>query len=120
MPGVAEVASVGGFVRQYQVEGRSQRLAAYGISLSEVRHAIQRSNNDVGGRLIEMAETEFMVRGRGYIESIEDLEQVAVGTDGRGTPVLPAGPGPTSMPGRSCGAASRISMGRARWLPGWW
>ena len=88
VPGVAEVASVGGFVRQYQVEVDPNVLAAYGISLSEVRHAIQRSNNDVGGRLIEMAETEFMVRGRGYIESIEDLEQVAVGTDGRGTPVL--------------------------------
>ena len=88
VPGVAEVASVGGFVRQYQVEVDPNALAAYGISLSEVRHAIQRSNNDVGGRLIEMAETEFMVRGRGYIESIEDLEQVAVGTDGRGTPVL--------------------------------
>ena len=86
--GVAEVASVGGFVRQYQVEVAPNALAAYGISLPEVRRAIQRSNKDVGGRLIEMAETEFMVRGRGYIESIEDLEQVAVGADGRGTPVL--------------------------------
>ena len=88
VPGVAEVASVGGFVRQYQVEVDPNALAAYGISLSEVRRAIQRSNNDVGGRLVEMAETEFMVRGRGYIKSIDDLEQVAVGTDGRGTPVL--------------------------------
>ena len=88
VPGVAEVASVGGFVRQYQVEVTPNALAAYGIPLSQVRHAIQRSNSDVGGRLIEMAESEFMVRGRGYIQSIEDLEQVAVGTDGRGTPVL--------------------------------
>ncbi|NIV50255.1 MAG: CusA/CzcA family heavy metal efflux RND transporter [Gammaproteobacteria bacterium] len=88
VPGVAEVASVGGFVRQYQVEVDPNALAAYGIPLSQVRHAIQRSNNDVGGRLIEMAESEFMVRGRGYIESIDDLEQVAIGTDGRGTPVL--------------------------------
>ena len=88
VPGVAEVASVGGFVRQYQVEVEPNALAAYGIPLSQVRHAIQRSNNDVGGRLIEMAESEFMVRGRGYIESIDDLEQVAIGTDGRGTPVL--------------------------------
>ena len=88
VPGVAEVASVGGFVRQYQVEVAPNALAAYGVSLPEVRRAIQRSNNDVGGRLVEMAETEFMVRGRGYLESIEDLEQVAVGTDGRGTPVL--------------------------------
>ncbi len=53
-----------------------------------MRRAIQRSNNDVGGRLIEMAEAEFMVRGRGYIASIDDLEQIAIGTDGRGTPVL--------------------------------
>jgi Cu(I)/Ag(I) efflux system membrane protein CusA/SilA len=88
VPGVAEVASVGGFVRQYQVEVDPNALAAYGIPLSQVRNAIQRSNADVGGRLIEMAETEFMVRGRGYIESIADLEQVAIGTDGRGTPVL--------------------------------
>jgi len=88
VPGVAEVASVGGFVRQYQVEVEPNALAAYGIPLAQVRRAIQRSNNDVGGRLIEMAESEFMVRGRGYIESIGDLEQVAIGTDGRGTPVL--------------------------------
>ena len=88
VPGVAEVASVGGFVRQYQVEVEPNALAAYAIPLSQVRRAIQRSNNDVGGRLVEMAESEFMVRGRGYIESIADLEQVAIGTDGRGTPVL--------------------------------
>ncbi|MFQ5417379.1 MAG: efflux RND transporter permease subunit [Myxococcota bacterium] len=86
--GVSEVASLGGFVRQYQVEADPNALASYGISLAQVHHAIQRSNNDVGGRLIEMAETEFMVRGRGYIQSVEDLEQIAIGTDGRGTPVL--------------------------------
>ena len=88
VPGVAELASVGGFVRQYQVEVKPNALAAYGIPLSQVRRAIQRSNNDVGGRLVEMAESEFMVRGRGYLQSIEDLQQIAVGTDGRGTPVL--------------------------------
>ena len=88
VPGVAEIASVGGFVRQYQVEVAPNALAAYGIPLSQVRHAIQRSNSDVGGRLIEMAESEFMVRGRGYLKSIADLEQIAIGTDGRGTPVL--------------------------------
>jgi Cu(I)/Ag(I) efflux system membrane protein CusA/SilA len=87
VPGVAEVASVGGFVRQYQVEVDPNALAAYGIPLAQVRHAIQRSNNDVGGRLLELAEAEFMVRGRGYLQGIEDLEQIAVGTDGRGTPV---------------------------------
>ena len=88
VPGVSEVASLGGFVRQYQIEADPNALAAYGIPLSQVHRAIQRSNNDVGGRLIEMAETEFMVRGRGYVESVEDLEQIAIGTDGRGTPVL--------------------------------
>jgi Cu(I)/Ag(I) efflux system membrane protein CusA/SilA len=66
---------------------RYDALAAYGIPLAQVRHAIQRSNNDVGGRLLELAEAEFMVRGRGYLQGIEDLEQIAVGTDGRGTPV---------------------------------
>jgi Cu(I)/Ag(I) efflux system membrane protein CusA/SilA len=88
VPGVSEVASLGGFVRQYQVEADPNALASYGIPLAQVHHAIQRSNNDVGGRLIEMAETEFMVRGRGYVESIQDLEQIAIGTDGRGTPVV--------------------------------
>jgi len=88
VPGVAEVASIGGFVRQYQVEVDPNALAAYGISLPQVRKAIQRSNNDVGGRLIEMAESEFMVRGLGYIKSVEDLKSIAIGTDGRGTPVL--------------------------------
>jgi Cu(I)/Ag(I) efflux system membrane protein CusA/SilA len=88
VPGVAEVASVGGHVRQYQVEVDPNALAAYGISLAHVRHAIQRSNNDVGGRLVEMAEEEFMVRGRGYIGSVRDLESVAVGSDARGTPIL--------------------------------
>ena len=88
VPGVSEVASIGGFVRQYQVEVDPNALAAYGISLAEVRHAIQRSNNDVGGRLVELAETEFMVRGRGYIGSLEDLSVIAVGTNGTGIPIL--------------------------------
>jgi len=88
VPGVSEVASIGGFVRQYQVEVDPNALASYGISLAQVRHAIQRSNNDVGGRLIELAETEFMVRGRGYIESLDDLAVIAIGTDGKGTPIL--------------------------------
>jgi Cu(I)/Ag(I) efflux system membrane protein CusA/SilA len=85
--GVAEVASVGGYVKQYQVEVDPNALAAYGIPLSRIRDAIKRSNTDVGGRLIEMAETEYMVRGLGYIQSIADLESIAVGMDARGTPV---------------------------------
>jgi Cu(I)/Ag(I) efflux system membrane protein CusA/SilA len=88
VPGVSEVASIGGFVRQYQVEVDPNALASYDISLAQVRRAIQRSNNDVGGRLIELAETEFMVRGRGYIESLDDLAVIAIGTDGKGTPIL--------------------------------
>jgi Cu(I)/Ag(I) efflux system membrane protein CusA/SilA len=85
--GVAEVASVGGYVKQYQVEVDPNALVAYGISLSRVRQAIQRSNTDVGGRMIEMAETEYMVRGLGYIQTISDLENIAVSVDPRGTPV---------------------------------
>ncbi len=85
--GVAEVASVGGYVKQYQVEVDPNALAAYKIPLSRIRQAIQRSNNDVGGRLIEMAETEYMVRGLGYISNIGDLESIAVGIDTRGTPI---------------------------------
>ena len=87
VPGVAEVASVGGYVKQYQVEVDPDALAAHGIPLSRVRMAIQRSNNDVGGKLVEMAETEYMVRGLGYIKSLDDLRRIPVGTDGKGTPI---------------------------------
>ncbi len=86
--GVAEVASIGGHVKQYQVEVDPNKLLAYDIPLSKVKKAIKNSNNDVGGRLVEMAETEFMVRGLGYIKSIEDLENVPLGVDENGTPVL--------------------------------
>ncbi|HUT41909.1 MAG TPA: efflux RND transporter permease subunit [Gammaproteobacteria bacterium] len=85
--GVSEVASVGGFVKQYQVEVDPNVLLAYDISLAKVEHAIQRSNQDVGGRLVEMAETEYMVRGRGYIQGIEDLKKIPVGVDDSGTPI---------------------------------
>lgn len=88
VPGVAEVASIGGFVKQYQVEVDPNKLVAYHLSLEKIKHAIQRSNNDVGGRLVEMGETEFMVRGLGYIKSIKDLKQIAVGVDKYGTPIL--------------------------------
>lgn len=88
VPGVAEVASIGGYVKQYQVEVDPNRLLAYNISLSKVRQALQRSNADVGGRLVEMGETEFMVRGLGYIQSIEDIENIPVGVDENGTPIL--------------------------------
>ena len=86
--GVAEVASIGGFVKQYQVEVDPDALAAFNIPLSKVKHAIARSNNDVGGRLVEMGETEYMVRGLGYIRSIHDLEITPIGVDAHGTPIF--------------------------------
>ena len=88
VPGVAEVASIGGYVKQYQVEVDPNKLAAYNISISKVRMAIKSSNNDVGGRLVEFGETEFMVRGLGYIKSIQDLENIPLGVDNHGTPIL--------------------------------
>ena len=87
VPGVAEVASVGGFVKQYQVEVDPNKLLIYDISLKKVKNAIKDANNDVGGRLLEMGETEFMVRGLGYIKSIADLEKVTLGVDNRGVPI---------------------------------
>ena len=88
VPGVAEVASIGGFVKQYQVEVDPNKLVAYNIPLNKVKQAIRRSNSDVGGSLIEMAETEFMIRGLGYIQSIDDLKKVPLGVDENGTPIL--------------------------------
>ena len=85
--GVAEVASVGGFVKQYSVVIDPRRLQALGIPLAKVREAIRTSNMDVGGRTVELGETEFAVRGRGYIKSLSDLEQIVVKSD-RGVPVL--------------------------------
>jgi Cu(I)/Ag(I) efflux system membrane protein CusA/SilA len=85
--GVAEVASVGGYVKQYQVEVNPNVLQAYDIPLSKVIEAIKRSNNDVGGRLFEMGETEYMVRGLGYIKSIADIKTIPVGVDMNGTPI---------------------------------
>jgi Cu(I)/Ag(I) efflux system membrane protein CusA/SilA len=85
--GVAEVASVGGFVQQYQVVVDPQRLQAYRIPLSRVSEAIRASNRDVGGRSVEMSETEYLVRGRGYLRGIQDIEQVVLSMQG-GTPVL--------------------------------
>ena len=88
VPGVSEVASVGGFVKQYQVVVDPNQLAAYKIPLSKIKMAIQRSNQDTGGALIEQAQTEFMVRALGYIKSLADVENIVVSTDGKGTPVL--------------------------------
>lgn len=87
VPGVAEVASIGGFVKQYQVQVDPVKLQGYGIGLSEVIQAIRRSNNEVGGRVIEASEREYMVRGRGYIRSQDDLRSIPLGTDQHGTPI---------------------------------
>ncbi len=87
VPGVAEVASIGGFIQQYQVVVDPAKLRGYGIPLMTVANAIRNSNRDVGGRIVEMAETEYMVRGRGYLRGKADLEQLVVKSD-RGTPVL--------------------------------
>ena len=88
VPGVAEVASIGGFVKQYQVTVDPNKLLAFNIPLQKLRMAIQRSNNDVGGRVVEMGETEFMVRGLGYIKGVKDLETVPLRVDKDGTPTL--------------------------------
>tara|TARA_B100000446_G_scaffold166625_1_gene169896 strand:- start:15656 stop:18868 length:3213 start_codon:yes stop_codon:yes gene_type:complete len=85
--GVSEVASVGGYVKQYQVEVDPNALLRYNIPLNKIKMAIKMSNKDVGGRLVEMAETEYMVRGLGYIQSIDDLNSIPVAVDANGTPI---------------------------------
>lgn len=87
VPGVSEVASVGGFVKQYQVDLNPDTLLAYHIPIKKVINAIRRSNNDVGGRVVEYTGHEYMVRGMGYIHTVADLKKVVVGTNGDGTPI---------------------------------
>jgi len=86
--GVAEVATIGGFEKQYQVEIDPDRLLAYNVPISKVVSAIRSANNDVGGRELEQNGTTYLVRGKGYIKSLDDLRLVVVGADARGTPVL--------------------------------
>ncbi|MGD0843061.1 MAG: CusA/CzcA family heavy metal efflux RND transporter [Geobacteraceae bacterium] len=87
VPGVAEVASIGGFVREYQIDLDPNRLFAYKVTVGQIMEAVKRSNNDVGGRLLEQADAEFLIRGKGYIKSPKDLEDIVVGADMRGTPI---------------------------------
>jgi Cu(I)/Ag(I) efflux system membrane protein CusA/SilA len=87
VPGVSEVASVGGFVKEYQVDLDPNKLLAYGISISDIVNKIRMSNGDVGGKIFEVASTEYYVRGRGYIKSVEDIENIPLKTV-NGTPVL--------------------------------
>ena len=86
--GVAEVASVGGFVKQYQITVDPHRLHAYNLSISDVAMAVQQSNGEVGGRSVEMGEKEFILRVRGYVTGLDDLRKIAVGRGPGGTPVL--------------------------------
>ncbi len=88
VPGVSQVASVGGFVRQYQVTVEPNRLASYGISLMKVMDAVRKSNIDVEGRVLELSGAEYMVRGRGYLTGVNDLQEIAVGTGPGGTPIF--------------------------------
>jgi Cu(I)/Ag(I) efflux system membrane protein CusA/SilA len=88
VPGVAEVASIGGFQKQYQVSVNPDSLLALKIPLERVIEAIREGNNDVGGRLVEFSGAEYMVRGRGYARSVADIGSIVVGDNGKGTPVL--------------------------------
>ncbi|MBS1212973.1 MAG: cobalt-zinc-cadmium resistance protein CzcA, partial [Proteobacteria bacterium] len=86
--GVAEVASVGGFVRQYQINLDPTKVLAYRLNLNEIIDKVRMSNLDVGGRVVEFSGVEYMIRGRGYIKSTADIEQIAVGVNPSGTPIL--------------------------------
>jgi len=87
VPGVAQVASIGGFVKQYQIAVDPNRLIALGIPLSKVSEAVRMSNAEVEGRIVEMSGLEYMIRGRGYVKNLRDLENVAIGADASGTPI---------------------------------
>jgi Cu(I)/Ag(I) efflux system membrane protein CusA/SilA len=97
VPGVAEVASTGGFQKQYQVNINPNALSAYNIPLPTVVQAIRDGNNDVGGRVVEYSGAEYMVRGRGYARSVADIENIVVGKDTQGTPVLVRNLGDVSL-----------------------
>jgi Cu(I)/Ag(I) efflux system membrane protein CusA/SilA len=88
VPGVAEVATLGGMVKQYQVVANPDRLRAYNISLSSLRSAIERASQESGGAVIEMAEAEYLIRAKGYVSGIKDLRAVPLGKAQNGTPVL--------------------------------
>jgi Cu(I)/Ag(I) efflux system membrane protein CusA/SilA len=88
VPGVAEVATVGGFIKQYQINLDPVKVLAYKLSIPTIIDKIRMNNNDSGGRVIEFSGTEYMVRGRGYIKSTDDIEKIAIGTNANGTPIL--------------------------------
>jgi len=86
--GVAEIASFGGFEKQYQIDVDPAKLLAYNVSLAKVTSAIQSSNEDVGGRVLEMSGTEYVIRGRGRFQSLDDIRKVVIGTSAGGAPVM--------------------------------
>lgn len=87
VPGVSQVASIGGFVKQYQITIDPNRLSAYNIPITRVMEAVKKSNRDVEGRVLELSGAEYMIRGRGYVKGIQDLESIAVGASTGGTPI---------------------------------
>ena len=97
--GVAEVASIGGLVREYQIDLDPVKLQAYNITSGRVMEAVKGSNKDVGGRLIEQADAEYLIRGQGYVKSLADLENIVVGADMRGTPIYVKNLGTVQMGG---------------------
>ena len=97
VPGVSEVASIGGFEKQYQVDIDPAKLLAYGIPVTRVMSAIQSANNDVGAMTMELSEREYMVRGLGYLKSISDIENVVIGATAAGTPIRVAELGRVSL-----------------------
>ena len=88
VPGVSEVATIGGMVKQYQVVLDPDSMRAYGLTLAQVKKAIQRGNQETGGSVLELAEAEYMIRATGYVDSLEDLRRIPVGVNERGTPIL--------------------------------
>ena len=113
-PGVAEIASVGGFVRQYSVTVDPARLREYGIPLARVAQVVRESNRDVGGRVVEMAETEYMVRGRGYLRGVEDIENLVLKAEG-GAPVRVGDVAHVELvPDERRGLAETVPLRRAR------
>ncbi|PKN16987.1 MAG: CusA/CzcA family heavy metal efflux RND transporter [Deltaproteobacteria bacterium HGW-Deltaproteobacteria-6] len=87
VPGVSQVASIGGFVKQYQITIDPNRLNAYNIPITKVMEAVKKSNRDVEGRVLELSGVEYMIRGRGYVKGLQDLENIAVGASAGGTPI---------------------------------
>src|SRR4030066_790028 len=87
VPGVSQVASIGGFVKQYQITIDPNKLLFYNIPLQKIMEAVRKSNSDVEGRVLEFSGIEYMVRGRGYIKGLADIENIPVGTNGAGTPI---------------------------------